>query len=324
MLCLLRRRVDEASRCHLFGVVPESRLLPLYLPHKRRTLRAKPSEMSFKCRSSVSIASQVAALPKDNGLASASLESLVPARPQGLGIHTSRASAPASLLQPRPSLSSIRSHASLPLPFPPASPLPPLPAYLPAAIRATSAMHKAIYTPISCSHPIPTRSNESLRRLQPPAPVLSRENLAVLARRPTSASSTYSRDTTGGDSEVIPSMDSRPSLTSSSSSSSVTTINSIVTIKRSPLHMMTLPEGSPEEHTSKMSDASSESSRGRARSLGSSIESIEPLRIRKSSMPNKLEEKLRRYAESQSRIREMGYKPLMQDTMGCPERFRFE
>lgn len=368
MLCLLRRHVADANRCYIFGVVPEDMLLPLHLSQKRRTLRAKPSEMSFKCRSSVSMASQATVTPwKGGDTIPASAELCSPS--QGLGIHTSRSSAPASLLYPRPSVSSIRSHTSLPLYQPPASPLPPLPAYLPDARRATTAMHKAIHQPASFSRPIPirpARSDDTLRILPPPVPAFQQGNLAVPARRPQSASSIYSRDTTG-DSEIIPRRSPRPSLIASSRTSSS---SSVATIKPSPLHEIILPKASQEEEEeppcpSKPSDASSEAPsssqqrRRRAYSLDSSsssaqIPSLEKNfnfppaaagHVRNSSLPNynaKLEEKLRRYAESQSQILRRGQmggggghdiyhgsKPslmMQQASRGeeCPERFRFE
>lgn len=374
MLCLLRRHVADANRCYIFGVVPEDMLLPLHLSQKRRTLRAKPSEMSFKCRSSVSMASQATVTPwKGGDTIPFSAELCLPS--QGLGIHTSRSSAPASLLYPRPSVSSIRSHTSLPLYQPPASPLPPLPAYLPDARRATTAMHKAIHQPASFSRPIPirpARSDDTLRILPPSVPALSQVNLAVPARRPQSASSIYSRDTTG-DSEIIPRRSPRPSLITSSRTSSA---SSVATIKPSTLHEIILPKASQEEEEetpcpSKPSDPSSEAPssssssqqrRRRAHSLDSSSSSAQissfekkftssspaARHIRKSSLPNynaKLEDKLRRYAESQSQILRRGQmsggggydsydsyhnnKPsltMQQASRGeeCPERFRFE
>lgn len=375
MLCLLRRHVADANRCYIFGVVPEDMLLPLHLSQKRRTLRAKPSEMSFKCRSSVSMASQATVtLWKGGDTIPANAELCLPSH--GLGIHTSRSSAPASLLYPRPSVSSIRSHTSLPLYQPPASPLPPLPVYLPDARRATTAMHKAIHQPATFSRPIPirpARSDDTLRILPPPVPALAQLSLAVPARRPQSASSIYSRDTTG-DSEIIPRRSPRPSLITSSRTSSS---SSVATIKPSPLHEIILPKASQEEEEeeeeppcpSKPSDPSSEGSssssqqrRRRAYSLDSSssaqirsrekkLTSPSPAagHVRKSSLPNynaKLEEKLRRYAESQSQILRRGQmgigggtgggydiyhgsKPslmMQQASRGeeCPERFRFE
>lgn len=371
MLCLLRRHVADANRCFIFGVVPEDMLLPLHLSQKRRTLRAKPSEMSFKCRSSVSMASQVTVTPwKGGDTIPFSAELCLPS--QGLGIHTSRSSAPASLLYPRPSVSSIRSHTSLPLYQPPASPLPPLPVYLPDARRATTAMHKAIHQPASFSRPIPirpARSDDTLRILPPPVPAFQQGNLAVPARRPQSASSIYSRDTTG-DSEIIPRRSPRPSLITSSRTSSS---SSVATIKPSTLHEMILPKASQEEQEeppcpSKPSNPSSEApsnirqQRRRAHSLDSSSSAQIPSHekkltspaaghFRKSSLPSynaKLEEKLRRYAESQSQILRRGQmgsggaggggggydsyhgsKPslmMQQASRGeeCPERFRFE
>lgn len=375
MLCLLRRHVTDANRCYILGVVPEDMLLPLHLSQKRRTLRAKPSEMSFKCRSSVSMASQATVTLWKGGGATipASAELCLPS--QGLGIHTSRSSAPASLLYPRPSVSSIRSHTSLPLYQPPASPLPPLPAYLPDARRATTAMHKAIYQPASLSRPIPirpARSDDNLRILPPPVPAVSQVSLAVPARRPQSASSIYSRDTTG-DSEIIPRRSPRPSLITSSRTSSS---SSVATIKPSPLHEIISPKASQEEeeeeeeppYPSKPSDPSSEAPsssnqqrqrRRRAHSLDSSSSAQIPSHeknftspppppvarhVRNSSLPNynaKLEEKLRRYAESQSQILRRGQMGdgsggggggydknpgsklslMMQD---CPERYQFE
>ncbi|KAM3417273.1 hypothetical protein BST61_g5529 [Cercospora zeina] len=61
ILFLLIRQVTGANRCHLLGMVPEHKLLPLFLAHKDRGLRTMPSEMSFKCRSSTSISTRALA-----------------------------------------------------------------------------------------------------------------------------------------------------------------------------------------------------------------------------------------------------------------------
>lgn len=322
------RRVSGANRCHLLGIVPEHKLLPLFLAHKERALRAMPSEMSFKCRSSTSISTKaMASREAEHEPMPVVTESWLPPKPTKPDISCSKASVPPSLLHARPSTSSIRSHTSLYLPPPPASPLPPLPAYLPNRLHAGSTMHRAIYPPRSFSRPVPVRSSRSddtLDLLPPPPVALSSANLAVLSRRRASFSSIYSRDTTG-ESQVLPKANPLPSLTSSSRSSSS---GSVSTIQQSPVSTTTLEH----QPRSKMSFDSSTGSAANTRSLSSecntvlSFEPVAPLQIRKSTVQpqSALEQKLRQYAESQSRIRQTSYTPLMQNDMRCPERFRFE
>lgn len=189
------------------------------------------SDISFKCRSSKSFESNTNASAWNE-----SLSQLLPDTPEGyhgLGISGTRRSTP-SLLHPRPSLSSIRSHATMSLPPPPTSPLPPLPTYLPAKHRSQSAIHKAVYPPKPWrAYGLHPDTNSTSVRITPPLPVLTSNNLASLNRSNESSnslSSIYSRSISG----EAP----RPMLSNRSSSSTSTG-----TLKRSPLRtQMTLPE----------------------------------------------------------------------------------
>lgn len=256
-LFVLVHKVSDSSRAHLLGIVQEQDLMPFSLPYRSTADRRLGSEMSFKCRSSTSLASST--LPMPWSASTAFLVEPQHRHSQGLGIYTGHRSAP-SLLSARPSLSSIRSHASLSLPPPPTSPLPPLPplpVHIPNKCRATSALpaltlQKAVYPPRS-THGLQPKSI-----LRPKSShALSTNNLAVLAKGNTSQqslSSIYSRSISGEQNSPLPpgmayspnvgarhsSLPRMPSNMSMSSRSSSST--STATIKRSPLGNMTLAE----------------------------------------------------------------------------------
>lgn len=316
ILFILLHKVNEPYRCHIFGIVKEHKLLPLFLPHKQKNCHVTPSEMSFKCRSSTSLSSQTMRQPSTTESA-AHLISSAPYQPYGLGIYTGRSSAPPSLLRPRPSLTSIRSHTSLFLPPPPSSPLPPLPAYIPKHNHASNSLHRAIHPPKR-----PYRPGDSVRIVKP-APTLSSQNLQVL-NRSESISSVYSRSTSGESRRnITPVM--RPSMSSRTTSSS----SSTSTLKRSPLGIMTLAEqpeavvvslrktvlvdAKPRSQRSFSSSASKKTKvTARTRTFSdSSIENVKPLdldKCRSARVTSNMDSRLKGYVESQNRIREQSIK----------------
>lgn len=245
--------VTEPSRCHLFGYIKQEDLLPLFLSYSKSHDARLFSDMSFKCRSSTSLASQPLWNPTIHHMASASEP---PPQPLGLGIYTAHQSMP-SLLHPRPSLSSIRSHSTIHhLPPPPTEPLPPLPAYIPQKYRQPTAMQKAVYPSrkLYGLHPQSSLNSINSIKIIPPTPILSRDNLATLNRNnntsQNSLSSVYSRSISG-DIPPHPRMLSETGRTASSSSTS--------TVKRSPLGAMRLAEDPesvvmPQQRASEFSD----------------------------------------------------------------------
>jgi hypothetical protein len=102
------------------------------------------SDMSFKCRSTSTFSSYTIAEPDED-----ILYKLYPTRPEkayGLGIYGPKTST-ANFLAPRPSLRTIRSHASLGPPPLKSSPVPPLPVYDPEKYRNMPAMQKITAAP---------------------------------------------------------------------------------------------------------------------------------------------------------------------------------
>ncbi|KXT14103.1 hypothetical protein AC579_770 [Pseudocercospora musae] len=308
-LFILLHKVNEPYRCHLFGIVEEHKLLPLFLPYKQKQGHATPSEMSFKCRSSTSLQP-----PTES---TAHLIASAPNQPYGLGIYAGRSSAPPSLLRPRPSLISIRSHTSLYLPPPPSSPLPPLPAYIPKQHHVPNSLHRAIHPPKR-----PYRPGDSVRIVRP-APTLSCQTLKVL-NRSESVSSVYSRSTSGESRRSITPV-ARPSMSGRTTSSS----SSTSTMKRSPLGIMTLAEqpeavvvslrktvlvdAKPRSQRSFSSSASTKTKvTARTRTFSdSSVENVKPLNLDKclwTRTSNRIDSRLRGYVESQNRIREQSIK----------------
>lgn len=310
------------------GIVKEHKLTTFQLPYKQNTHRAMFSEMSFKCHSSTSLSSRTTKRPLD-GSATHSIAS-APAQPYGLGIYTFRPSAPPSLLQPRPSLTSIRSHTSLYLPHPPASPLPPLPAYIPTnRNHIPNLVHRAMHPPRR-----PYRSDDSVRMV-PQSPAPNPRNLAVLNRSRESISSIYSRSTSGESRRspapvvvISPGPHMRSRTTSSSSSTTSTP-------KRSPFGLVSVAKTSDQSEAvvslrktalviakprSLRSFSSSDSSARskstfRTRTLSaseSSIESLRPLDLKKcrsmKTQHQQIDQRLKGYVESQNRIREQSMK----------------
>jgi hypothetical protein len=144
------------------------------------------SEWSFKCRSSRSL-SCTTLVPTPQR----STSNLLPKCPEkavlGLGIHAPRP----SLLMPRPSLSSIRTHTTINS-MPPSSPLPPLPAYFPQP-RRPSNLQNASYPPQPRPYGLDRTHSGKTIRLVPPSLALSRTDLS----RSESPSSVYSRSISG-------------------------------------------------------------------------------------------------------------------------------
>ncbi|TKA69780.1 hypothetical protein B0A55_08811 [Friedmanniomyces simplex] len=229
VLFVLMHKTSDPFRCHLFGVTKQPTLLPLMLPYKIAPGHAMFSEMSFKCRSSSSPSSHTLVPSQHN-----SMSHLLPSCPEkaafGLGIYAPKQSAP-SFLGPRPSLQSIRTHATISSLPPPSSPLPPLPAYFPEKYRQSSAMQKAIYPPRS-QQPYQLRRSQSSKtvRMVPPSPALSASNLAAFNRSAESLSSVYSRSVSGEKRDLGPGAPSESSRSFSSGSAA--------TLVRSPLGAM--------------------------------------------------------------------------------------
>lgn len=218
-------RAREPFRCHLFGVVKGQPLLPLLLPYNTSSDRPKPlfSEMSFKCRSSTTLSSTLVASLSE------SRTSLRPKQPEkmvGLGIFAPRSSMP-SLLGPWPSLSSIRSHASIRLP--------PLPPYLPERYKKGSALHRAIHPPQPPQR-TSRRPSERTVRVVLPSPALSAANLSAFNKSAESLSSVYSRSISGE--QHGPRTQRRPTALAGDDGSFSS--SSTATVKKSSLGMMRL------------------------------------------------------------------------------------
>lgn len=204
-LFVLLDRVDGPFRCHLLGIAEEHRLLPLFLPYHKTAKLAMRSEMSFKCRSSTSVESEALQPQRSTSerldLAPRNVSAkLLPPNPKnalGLGIYTSRTCLPPSILTPWPSsMTPVRSIASAHLvPPPPASPLPPTPAYVPYKYQAPRTPQSATHPPQRPARPARTRSF-MIVPITKPSPALMKLHLAALKRND-SASSMYSRSTSG-------------------------------------------------------------------------------------------------------------------------------
>jgi len=156
------------------------------------------SEMSFKCRSrSTSTFSSYTIADPDEDI----LYKLYPTRPEkayGLGIYAPKTSA-ASFLAPRPSLRTIRCHASLGPPPLKASPMPPVPVYDPEKYRNMPVMQKITAPPRRLYTLRRKDSRRPLRVVQHDSVPLDEGNPHTLDRSTSkeSLSSVYSRSVSG-------------------------------------------------------------------------------------------------------------------------------
>ncbi|KAF2769731.1 hypothetical protein EJ03DRAFT_87698 [Teratosphaeria nubilosa] len=193
-LFVLIHKTSSPFRAHLFGISAETPLLPLQLPYEASAKKAMYSQMSFQCRSSTSLARHTLTIPPTPFTRSTS--NLLPACPDnttlGLGIHPPAKHSTASLLTPRPSLSSIRTcttTSSLP---PPSSPLPPLPVYLPEKHGKTVRTER-----LTPCYQLGRSSSGRTIRIVVPSPSPSMITLPSGLDRSESLSSIYSRSISG-------------------------------------------------------------------------------------------------------------------------------
>lgn len=229
-------------------MIKEQALLPLILPYKVSRQGPMFSEMSFKCRSSSSSSSHTLVPFHDS---SKGLHLNKPEKVCGLGLYEPKVSA--TLLGPRPSLSSIRTHTSIGT-IPPSSPLPPLPTYFPERYRQGSAIHTAIYPPRRPSRPKRSKSEQTVR-IVPPSPALSISNLKLHNSSMESLSSVYSRSISG---EKRGPREQRPTTFTDGSRSYSS--GSTATIVKSPLGAMRLADRPEVVVLSRHSRVSSDSS----------------------------------------------------------------
>ena len=147
-LVLLNWKTTNPYHAHLLGIARSPTLLP-FISTCDTGERRMFSDMSFKCRSTSTFSSYTIAEPDED-----ILYKLYPTRPEkayGLGIYAPKTST-ANFLAPRPSLRTIRSHASFGPPPLKSSPVPPLSVYDPEKYRNLSAMQnitarpKRVYT----------------------------------------------------------------------------------------------------------------------------------------------------------------------------------
>lgn len=142
-LVVLTWKTADPYHAHLLGITKSPTLLPFISPYKTDERRMF-SDMSFKCRSTSTFSSYTIAEPDED-----ILYKLYPTRPEkayGLGIYAPKTS-PANFLAPRPSLRTIRNHASFGPPPLKSSPVPPLPVYDPEKYRNMPAMQKITAAP---------------------------------------------------------------------------------------------------------------------------------------------------------------------------------
>ncbi|KAK5116165.1 hypothetical protein LTR62_008491 [Meristemomyces frigidus] len=208
-LMALMPKAAEPYHSHLFGRTRTSDELPSGLPYKMGKIYPH-SEMSFKCRSSSSLSSQIPGVPQR--IASGHLLPTCPEKAlSGLGIycappHAIKYSSTPSFLTPRPSLHSIRSHTTV-VSGPRSSPLPALPAYFPEKYRHSESnilpnplLPKRIQQRPYTTLVVPRRSSARVSgrpvRLVPPTPTFRVPKAAMLDRSE-SLSSVYSRSISG-------------------------------------------------------------------------------------------------------------------------------
>lgn len=153
------------------------------------------SDMSFKCRSTSTFSSYTIA-ESDEDI----LYKLYPTRPEkayGLGIYAPKTST-ANFLAPRPSLRTIRSHASFGHPPPKSSPVPPLPVYDPENYRNLPATQKIAAPPIKVYTLRRKNSRRPLRVVQyTPTPADNKSHVLDRTTSGESLSSIYSRSVSG-------------------------------------------------------------------------------------------------------------------------------
>jgi len=153
------------------------------------------SDMSFKCRSTSTFSSYTIAEPDED-----ILYKLYPTRPEkayGLGIYAPKTST-ANFLAPRPSLRTIRSHASFGPPPPKSSPVPPLPVYDPEKYRNLPAMQKIRAPPKRVYTLRRKNGRRPLRVVQyDPTPVDNKPHTLDRSTSGESLSSIYSRSVSG-------------------------------------------------------------------------------------------------------------------------------
>lgn len=187
------------------------------------------SDMSFKCRSTSTFSSYTIAEPDED-----ILYKLYPTRPEkayGLGIYAPKTST-ANFLAPRPSLRTIRSHASFGPPPSKSSPVPPLPVYDPEKYRNLPAMQKITVAPKRMYTLRRKNSRRPLRVVQY-GPTSANDKLHTLDRSTSgeSLSSIYSRSVSGDS----PDPSSRPVVRKASSQ--LLNASAALTIGRhNPLH----------------------------------------------------------------------------------------
>lgn len=265
------QKTSGPFRASLFGISPrDSLLLPLTLPYIAATdRRLLSSDLSFKCRSSSSLSITIL-LPTPRPSKPFSLPSCPEKALLGLGIYAPQTSISrtrprtrtrTSFLNPRSSLSSIRTHTTMASRPSSSSPLPPLPAYFPhdhgnrgsnstqtpKAFRPPRPPRPYPYDPYS---PTASSAKPGLR-LVPPSPnrdFSASRPLAVLLKTSgsqESLSSAYSRSTSG-ESRRASCRAPRPvALGEVGRSWSAGSCGSATTAARSPLGVMRLV-GEPE------------------------------------------------------------------------------
>ncbi|KAH9831094.1 hypothetical protein Tdes44962_MAKER02172 [Teratosphaeria destructans] len=191
---VLTHKTSSPFRAHLFGISAETPLLPPRLPYEASTKKAMYSQMSFQCRSSTSLARHNLTKPPTPFTSSTS--NLIPACTDettlGLGIHTPAKHSTASLLTPRPSLSSIRTRTTTSSLPPPSSPLPPLPVYIPERHDKPAVPQR-----LTPCYQLGRSSSGRTIRIVVPSPSPSMINLPSDLDRSESLSSIYSRSISG-------------------------------------------------------------------------------------------------------------------------------
>lgn len=191
---MLTWKTTDPYHAHLLGITKPPALLPFILPYNTGERRMF-SDMSFKCRSTSTFSSYTIAEPDED-----ILYKLYPTRPEkayGLGIYAPKTSS-ANFLAPRPSLRTIRSHASFGPPPLNSSPVPPLPVYDPEKYRNLPAMQKITAPPKRVYTLRRKNSRRPLRAVHhDPMPANDKPNTLDRSASKESLSSIYSRSVSG-------------------------------------------------------------------------------------------------------------------------------